>query len=218
MRRRSANQRNRGLTFVEMLVVIAALALAVAVLLPALAAARRHGGPGCVSNLKEIGVYFLVWAGDHNGKYPMQTSVTNGGTMEFVGDGRNAWLNYFVMSNELSTPRVLVCPQDARRRPPATNFTSELSDKVSYFVGLDADQSNPKMLLAGDDNLANSGVPVKSGLVLVSTSTGIAWTSARHDRCGNILLADVSVQQLTSNGLQQAILQTGLATNRLAIP
>jgi hypothetical protein len=55
-------------------------------------------------------------------------------------------------------------------------------------------------------------------LLELSTNAPISWTSARHHFAGNIGLADGSVQQFTIQRLQNALQQTGLATNRLAIP
>jgi prepilin-type processing-associated H-X9-DG protein len=170
-----------------------------------------------VSNLKEIGVAYRIWAGDNNDKYPMQVSTTKGGTME-LANGRNAWINFFVMSNSLPDPRFFICPQDTKRTP-ATSFSRGFNnDNVSYFVGLDADQTNPQMFLSGDDNFAISGVPVKSGLLQLWTGTPVTWTAARHKFAGNIGFTDGSVQQLATDDLQKALQQTGVATNRLAIP
>ena len=41
----------------------------------------------------------------------MDVSTANGGTMELV-NGRNVWINFLVMSNELTTPKLLYCPAD----------------------------------------------------------------------------------------------------------
>jgi prepilin-type processing-associated H-X9-DG protein len=122
------------------------------------------------------------------------------------------------MSNELSTPRILICPADADHAC-ATNFGAGFKNShISYFVGLDATETNSQAFLSGDDNFAISRVPVNSGLLELSTNAPIAWTAARHKFAGNIGLADGSVQQLSQNGLRQAVQQTGVATNRLAIP
>ena len=68
----------------------------------------------------------------------MQVSVTNGGTMELVTDGRNVWPTFQVMSNELSTPRFWFARADTDRRY-ATNFAKDFDDSnISYFVNLDA--------------------------------------------------------------------------------
>jgi prepilin-type N-terminal cleavage/methylation domain-containing protein len=218
MKPRLSNQRNRALTLVEVLVVIAILAVLAAVFLSATDDNDKKAlRINCVSNLKQIGVAYRIWAGDHNGKYPMQTSVTNGGAMELISTG-DVFANFQVMSNELSTPEILVCPADANR-VAATNFTTDFNNsKISYFVGLDAVDTSPQTFLSGDDNFAVDGVPVKSGLLELSTNVSISWTAARHKYAGNILLGDGSVQQVDTKGLQNALQQTGFATNRLAIP
>lgn len=202
---------------VEVVVVLALIFTMAVILLPAFSKAKIKGGPNCVSNLKQIGLSYLIWAGDNNDRYPTEVSVANGGIMELAG-GRNAWLTFFVMSNELSTPKVLVCPQDLIRLPPATHFSSQLAGHISYFVGLDAKPSDPQALLSGDDNFAVGGVPVKSGLLILVSNTPVIWTAARHHFAGNVALADGSVQQMSSSGLTNWFRQTGLATNRLAIP
>ncbi len=203
---------------VEAIVVVALITLLAAILLPVFSVHHCNCKKiSCVSDLKEIDLSYRVWAGDNNDKYPMQVSVTNGGAMELVATGNVAAV-FEVMSNELSTPKVLICPQDTKSIM-ATNFGRGFNNSnISYFVGLDADQTNPQMLLSGDDNFAVGGIPVKSGLLLLATNAPVSWTAARHVRQGNIGLADGSVQQLTTDGLQQALQRTGVATNRLAIP
>src|SRR5208283_2838617 len=109
------------------------------------------------------------------GKFPMQTSVTNGGTMELTG-GRSAWIDFAVISNELSTPIILVCPAD-KSRLCSTNFAVGFNNaNVSYFVGLDASESQPAMFLSGDENFDIDDIPVKSGLLELSTNRSVAWT------------------------------------------
>ena len=143
-----------------------------------------------------------------------------------LNNGRNAWLNFLMMSNELSNPKVLVCPQDTECQPPATNFSSQIAGHVSYFVGLDARQNNPKSILSGDDNLTVNSVRVQSGILNLSTNASVKWTLERHHGFGNtlfpsgIVLSEGSQQYPTPpfQSLQQALEQSGLATNRLAIP
>jgi len=83
---------------------------------------------------------------------------------------------------------------------------------------LDADESRPQTLLSGDDNFAVGGVPIKPGLFELSSNARVSWTRARHKFNGNIGYADGSVQEFSTLGLQQTLLQSGIATNRLAIP
>ncbi len=220
MKPRVSHQKTAALALVEVLVVVVVLTVLVAMLLPANIGSRRKAVAMriyCNNNMKQIAVANLVWAGDHNGKFPMQVSVANGGTMEPAAGGKNAWLNFLVLSNELVTPRILWCPAD-KERVIATNFSGLYAKNISYFVGLDADTHHPQMFLSGDDNFAIGGVPVKSGLLEFSTNAPIIWTAERHVNRGNIGFADGSVAEENNSGLPNLLYQTGVATNRLAIP
>ncbi|MDE3066360.1 MAG: type II secretion system protein [Verrucomicrobiota bacterium] len=170
----------------------------------------------CVENLKQIGWAFREWEGDHNDRFPMQVSTADGGAKELIAAGDIA-APFQVLSNELPTPKVLICPED-KNHVTATNFSAINNSHVSYLVGLDANDRYPQRILSGDDNFAIGGVPVRSGLLYLWTNDPISWTAVRHGFRGNIVLSDDSVQQTTQLGLRQALQQTGLATNRLAIP
>jgi type II secretory pathway pseudopilin PulG len=222
MKPRIPNHKTTALTRVEVVVVISVAAVLILFLLNKfeldLRTARLYAANiNCVGNLKQVGTAYRVWEGNHGDKYPMQTSVTNGGTME-LANGNNAWINFLVMSNELSTPKVLICPADTDKIA-ANNFTADFNNsKISYFVGLNAVENYPQTLLSGDDNFEIGGVPVKSGLLQLSPSTPISWTATRHHFSGEIVFADGSVQWSNNSDLTNLLHQTGLATNRLAIP
>jgi prepilin-type N-terminal cleavage/methylation domain-containing protein len=208
----------RGFTLTELLVVICLVAIMVALILPMLAAAKRSSGPNhCESHLKQIGLAFRIWEGDNGDKYPMVVSVTNGGAMELAVAG-NVSAIFRVMSNELATPKVLICPQDTGRHY-ATNFTTDLNNQtISYFVSLDANDKYPQMIISGDDNLDVNGVRVRPGIFNLWTNASVGWTKERHDGRGNVALSDASVQPTTALALQSAFVNTGTATNRLVIP
>lgn len=207
-----------ALTWVEVLVVLAVLALVALVLAPL---ARRPRSTAqrisCVNNLKQIGLAFRIWAGDNINLYPMQVAGVFGGTKEYEATA-DVFRHFQVLSNELNTPAVLVCPEDrSHRRSPDfhTNFSNA---NISYFLGLDAAEDHPHRWLAGDSNLEVAGQPVRPGLLHLWTNSPAGWTAERHGRCGNIGLADGSVQQLTNAKFREMLSQTGMATNRLAIP
>ena len=117
-----------------------------------------------------------------------------------------------VMSNDLTTPKILVCPADTNRFA-AGNFTTDFdSSHISYFAGLDADDAYPQELLSGDSNLAVDGKAVASGLLRITTNAPVTWTSERHVNQGNIGFADGSIWQGTDDKTLEKL------EGRLAIP
>jgi hypothetical protein len=107
----------------------------------------------CRNNLAQISLSFRTWALDNDGKFPFNVSTNAGGTMEFCATGAdgfdtNAALHFQVMSNELSTPLLLVCPNDWSGKP-AAGFHNLQASNVSYRLhsGTNLNESNPTALL-----------------------------------------------------------------------
>jgi hypothetical protein len=73
------------------------------------------------------------------------------------------------------------------------------------------------MFLSGDRNLTNA-VHGTRRLVNFPTNQPAGWTHQLHGLQGNIGLAEGSVQQTTTSRLRAALIDTGVETNRLAIP
>jgi len=208
------------MTMIEVLMVLAVVLVAAAILLPQmLRPARMSRTPRiqCVNNLKQIALSFRVWEGDNNDTYPMFVPGTNGGTMEFT-TGTNAWRHFQVMSNELSTPKVLFCPAESDpQRFTATNFTWLNNSNLSFFVGIVSNEVTSQMILSGDHNLTN-GTAIKNGLLQLTASRLTGWTDEMHKKVGNVALADGSVQQVNSAGLRNLVVTSGASTNLLQMP
>ena len=151
--------------------------------------------------------------------------------MEWAEAG-NVWQIFMVMSNELSTPKLLYCLLDGNsNRIQATTFglTAQPAysgsvpftndNNVSYFVGMEADEVHPTRILAGDSNLEVNQKAVAQGFLNLWTNAPVRWDKTRHEKqCGNIALADGSVENCTKAQLQKLLAETLIQTNRLLIP
>ncbi len=205
---------SKAFTLIELLVVIAIIAILAALLLPALAKAKKAARRAqCIQNLKQIGLAFHVWEGDHGDKYPTAVSTASWGAMECIysfsplsvtagvpgsmpGMGIYGVTNVFqVMSNELNTPKVLYCPTDLS--PPSDSASSGVLaasvstswsgfnlEHLSYFVEGDASDKHPKMILLGDRNIGNS-VPAGGGGSLPATSMNMTGRGYAIQTSGN---------------------------------
>ncbi len=217
MKSTSRHFTSKGFTLVALLVIVAVLAILAAILLPALAKARQKARRiNCVNNLKQDGLAFRIWEGDHNDQLPMNVPAAIGGTKEF-DTGADTFRHFQVMSNELSTPKILVCPADTRT--VANNFARLKNRNVSYFVGLEAGDEFPQRFLAGDRNITGAEAP-QNGILKLVPGGPAAWTSAMHVKQGNVALADGSVQEFSNAGLRNALRNSGNPTNtwHIALP
>lgn len=206
-----------GFTFVGLLVILAVLAILAAMLLPALAGAKGKAQRiNCVNNLKQSGLAFRIWEGDNGDKYPMAVPSSQGGTMEF-NTGADTFRHFQVMSNELNTPKILICPSDTRAA--ARNFIRLNNQNVSYFVGLEANDASPQMLLDGDRNITSDNEPENGILKLIPGQT-VRWTETMHVNQGNVGLSDGSVQETSNSELREALQNSGDPTNvwRISLP
>ena len=128
-----------------------------AMLLPALANAKHKAQVvNSMNNMKQIGLALRIWEADHNGQYPWNVSQTKGGVKEVCGtdaDGfeKNPVAVFKVMSNELFTPKILVCADDPSRRP-APDFASLTANNISYQLrtGTNVNETHPDEILAVD--------------------------------------------------------------------
>ena len=207
----------KAFTFVELLVVICIVAILVAMLLPALVG----GGPSkmskCMNNLKQIDLGFILFANDNQWRFPMQVSVTNGGTMEFIYS-EHTFPHFQKIKDYIHDPRCLICVFETNRQA-AVSFEALNDLNISYFLNADASTNNPsRTILAGDRFLEVKGQPIQPGLFILTTNSNVNWTPNFHVSGGVFAFADGHVEFSRNNNLNSFIQNQPLATNRLCIP
>jgi prepilin-type processing-associated H-X9-DG protein len=149
-------------------------------------------------------------------------------------NAQGVWGMFIVMSNELQTPKILHCPSEGGTSHNgassilfqatvfgpqtfvSTNVGFQNDFNVSYFVGVDATDTAPNRLLAGDHNLGTGNLQVtkvpqfiSAGTNLNWLPTSIGWQDYNHSKQGNVTFADGSVQNLNTVQFRMTLNNTG---------
>src|SRR5687767_5882272 len=108
-------KKRAGFSLMELIILVGLVAVIAVILLPAIAhrGHRHHGAPRikCINNLKNVGLAYRIYATDNNGRFPTPFLASNAVSLVSV----KITEVFQSLSNELSTPKIIICPADSGR-------------------------------------------------------------------------------------------------------
>jgi len=205
-----------AMTLIEVLIVIAIVVVLVAIILPAIQRPQPRPSAFCMNNVKQIDLGFQLYAADNQGKFAICTSITNGGTMEYLEQGLE-YPHFQKLTGYIYNIRVFVCPADTNRQPSAS-YGSLTDTNLSYFLDADVSTNNPvTSIVLGDRSLQANGQAVRPGTFILRTNMDMSWTPELHRGRGVLGFVDGHAESPKMN-LNQFLQRQGLASMRLAVP
>jgi prepilin-type N-terminal cleavage/methylation domain-containing protein/prepilin-type processing-associated H-X9-DG protein len=191
--KRSQSRVARGFTLVELLVVIGIIALLISILLPALSKARENSRRvACLSNLRQIGTAFVMYANEHKGGLP-DTPKTG------TGIDQDAWYWQAARINKIgespigqylgmtaTNQRVMICPSDdvhARQRGGSSPYP------FSYVINIFANGNKPEAVkkLGQFRNSSEKVLLYEEDPSTIDDGNGELWTRGGNWQYCNLL-------------------------------
>ena len=191
----------RGFTLIELLVVISIISLLIAVLLPALSQAREHTQHvKCLSNLRQHGLAFDLYAYDHDDYFPPFSDFYKGSAF------MRPW-HFFVFGqiDAEFTPGAwdtypMLCPST----PPGGSGYSYAANAnimgAALYPRRDHDKNGKKLEEPSDSMLLIECVTTANVTSMTVSNMGL-FTAFRHPRGFNTLMYDLRAENILDESL-----------------
>jgi prepilin-type N-terminal cleavage/methylation domain-containing protein len=133
--------KNRGFTLIELLVVIAIIGILAAIIFPVFSAAKDKGRQTvCLSNLKQLGAAFRMYADEWNGCFPVSRVIEGG-----EGNPAGNWCGSYQVGSKcdpslgqifpyVKNLQMYLCPSSKGARPPRITDPEAFPFNLSYSM------------------------------------------------------------------------------------
>ena len=220
-----ASPRREAFTRIDLavLILIACLGGAVAAPLFTSHSRARSDTLVCQANLSAIGRAYEIWGIDHDSWPPFMVPQAEGGLRQHQL-AANAYIQFSILSNGLSSPKVLVCPADTNTVRRAKDFSINpdgglmnpgyANNAVSYMVSFHAQRYMPRSIISGDRNIEPRNTATCSyaafpcQAVNQGPSGASKWGDNIHGGKGNLVFTDGSAEETSTAQLRAAVATT----------
>lgn len=177
----------RGFTLVELLVVIAVMALLIAIFLPSMRGVRERAVTAkCLSNMRNMQIAHFTYATEHNGRF-IDVGLSHGGS---TYDPEVAWIN--TLKSYYGSDLVVKSPADRSPHWPAEQGgqgvpvppSTDRFRRTSYGVNNFMSRSAPADPVRTYDSLAKTPVPSATIHFLIMAEEG-SFAGADHPHVEN---------------------------------
>lgn len=125
----------KGFTLIEILVVIAIIAILAAILFPVFSRARENARrASCQSNLKQLGLGVMMYVQDYDGRFPLYRYLDDpGATCSGAGCTYEYWCQ--TIDPYIRNKQVWVCPSESYTSATNTPLKSNMNSTGLIYTG-----------------------------------------------------------------------------------